>query len=390
MKSNKSGAGGSVLCGAIILIIAFIMSDWWIILLIIVVTVVLIIIACVLMTKKQSNSHTKNSDDTYRYSTTRPYSTISSNSRYTTSRRHVEAYNKIKGTPSDYIVFDLETTGLDCTTSEILEIGAIKYNDGVEIDRFHTYVRINKPIPEAITAINGISNKTVKGAPLIRSALSGFVSFIGDYTLIAFNSDFDMSFIQYNCQKRLKKAVTNNVIDALPLAREYLPQLPNKKLATIKKHFELDVGSHNAIDDCIVTNYLYQYCKQLEKIKYRYIIPFSYNARELSGKEVEYINKVVEICEKNGIKRKALYMNEKNNLLVVNINSRPIISLKLHGRLQYALFNIPLSKFDAQFETEIKHTESIRSEGNGTRVFVDSPEQLWEFEQLIVKKRKTV
>ena len=297
-------------------------------------------------------------------------------------------YSKVKAAPNDYVVFDLETTGLDHIENDILEIGAIKYNNGVETNRFHTYVRINKTIPDRITAINGISNETIKDAPLIRSALKHFVDFIEDYTLVAFNSDFDMSFIQYNCQQRLKKTIDNDVIDALSLAREYMPQLPNKKLATIKKYFELDIGSHNAIDDCIVTNHLYQYCRQFEEIKYRYIIPFPYNARELSDKEVEYINKVVEICEKNGIKRKNLYMCQKNNLLVVTTNSQTVISLKLYGKLQYALFDIPLSNFDAQCQTAIKHTESVKSEGNGTRVFVDSPEQLWEFEQLIVKKHK--
>jgi len=126
-----------------------------------------------------------------------------------------------------------------------------------------------------------------------------------------------MGFIQIECSNSLGKTVKNDVIDALPLARKYLPQLPNKKLVTVKNYFNLDVGSHNAIDDCIVTNHLYQYCRQFEELKYKYAVKFSYDPRELSDKEVEYLNTIVNICEKSNINKSQLSMRTSGTLLVI-------------------------------------------------------------------------
>ena len=299
------------------------------------------------------------------------------------------SYSKIEGSPNDYVVFDLETTGLDHIENDILEIGAIKYNNGIEVDRFHTYVKIGKPIPPFITNLNGISKDTIKDAPLIRTALRNFLNFIGNYNLIAFNSDFDMSFMQYNCEKKLNTLINNDVIDALPLARKYLPQLPNKKLETVKRHFGLTVGSHNAIDDCFVTNYLYQYCRQFEELRYRYAVPFLYDPRVLSDKEVEYLNAIVSICEKSGISRSQLSIRtSRGAMIIVEKNSETVVGFKLDGKLQYVLLQIPFEQFEANYPTEIKHTPSIKSEGNCTRLFVTNTEQLWQFESVIIKKRQ--
>ena len=217
-----------------------------------------------------------------------------------------------------------------------------------------------------------------------------FIGFIEKYPLIAYNSDFDMSFLQHNCQKKLNITIDNDVIDALPLARKYLPGLPNKKLETVKQHFELNVGSHNAIDDCIVTNHLYQYCKQIEAKKYKYDIPFSYNPEDLSDIELEYLSVIIAICEKNSISKKQLSMHSNGNLLVIEYCGNTLVSLKLNGRLQYVLFEIPFVSFSEKYSTDLKVTAGVKSEGDTTRVFTDSADQLWEFEQLIANKRKRV
>ena len=301
-------------------------------------------------------------------------------------RAEILKYSKVEATPSDYVVFDLETTGLNCESDAILEIGAIKYVNGIESERFHTYINPQRSIPRAASAINHITAAKVRNAPLVKSALVDFLLFIGDYPLIAYNSDFDMKFIQMKCTYNLGKKVQNDVIDALPLARKYLPQLPNKKLETIKQHFGLNVGSHNALDDCFVTNYLYQYCRQFEELKYRYIIPFSYNPQELSAREIDYLNVIIEILEKNGIDPKKLSMYFKSSLLVISNNTQQIIAVKLNGKLQYVLFEIPFAKFESEYQTIHKSTPSIKSEGDRTRVFLENPQQLWEFEALIAKK----
>ena len=196
MKTYNLGCSGCFLIGIVVLIIGFIVNNLWILALIF-----LVIAIAIYMFRSENNQNVEQNNQTISYDV-KPDSytnikTSSYNSYRQTDRSDIK-YLKVKATPNDYIVFDLETSGLDYKTDDILEIGAIKYSNGSEVDRFQTYVKTNKTIPARITEINGISNETVKNAPLIRTALKDFIDFIGDYTLIAFNSDFDMSFIQYN------------------------------------------------------------------------------------------------------------------------------------------------------------------------------------------------
>ena len=295
-----------------------------------------------------------------------------------------ESYSKIEGNPNNYVVFDLETTGFHKVDDEIIEIGAIRYIGNVEQARFHSYVNPHRSIPRAASAVNHITQSKVKNAPDIEDVFKDFYVFIGDLPLIAYNSDFDMNFIQWRALLFLGNSLKNDVIDALRLAREYFPELPNKKLETVKQHFELNVGSHNAIDDCIVTNHLYQYCKQFEDLKYKYIIPFPYNPQELSDLEVAYINTAVEICEKNGISKKNLTLYKNSSLLsIIKNSSDTVVSFKLYGKLQYVLLMVPFEKFENKCQTDIKHTVSSKNEGHYTRIFTENPQQLWEFQKYI-------
>lgn len=380
----KVGYVALVIFAIICMILVFLVEHFWIVL-IVVAVIAIAIIAAIYNAKHNTNSSQNNNIQQNNPYTRNYLPTITQTYR----ERPKIQYTKIEDAPNDYVVFDLETTGLDHIQNDILEIGAIKYCNGSEVERFHTYVKVNQPIPQYITNLNGISNETVKDAPLIRTALRNFLTFIENYPLIAFNSDFDMSFMQYNCQTKLNATVTNGVIDALPLARKYLPELPNKKLVTIKQHFGLNVGSHNALDDCFVTNHLYQYCRQFEELRYRYGIPFLYEPRVLSDREVEYLNAIMSICEKNSVNHSQLSMRaSRTGMIIVEKNNETVVGFKLDGRLQYVLLQIPFEQFEANYSTKIKHTPSIKSEGNCTRLFVTNTEQLWQFESVIIKKRQ--
>ena len=218
---------------------------------------------------------------------------------------------------------------------------------------------------------NILKNKLGIKIILITSLYKDFIELALPHYKEWFNSDFDMSFIQYNCLTKLHINVENDVIDALPLARKHLPDLPNKKLETIKRHFNLDVGSHNAIDDCIVTNHLYQYCKQYEAIRFKYVIPFTYQAQELKDIEVEYLNTVVEILEKNGIKKSEMGMDYTSKFLRLYDRREGRfafdIRIKMYGKLKYVLLDVPLSRFEAECNTDIKHTEGSSDERGKTR-----------------------
>jgi DNA polymerase-3 subunit epsilon len=157
----------------------------------------------------------------------------------------------------DYVVFDLETTGLKPSESEIIEIGAIKYENNEEVDLFHSYVKPNRHISSRITRINGITDDIVKDAPSIDEALPAFLAFADKETLVAHNAPFDMKFVVHYHGADVESYVS----DTLTLSRRAFGFRFNK-LTDWKARLGLDhTGSHNSIDDCIVCHELYQHVK---------------------------------------------------------------------------------------------------------------------------------
>lgn len=163
------------------------------------------------------------------------------------------AYDRI---PYSFVAFDLETTGFSPDKDEIIQIGAIKYDNGTETSRFVSYCKPTCSIPVQAARIHHIYNSTVADAPSIQELLPQFVEFIGDYTLIAHNAPFDMKFIQTFLYDNKMAVIVNEVIDTLTISRNYL-DLPNHKLPTIKDHYHLNLPSHEALSDCIVCSTLY-------------------------------------------------------------------------------------------------------------------------------------
>ena len=171
-------------------------------------------------------------------------------------------YNREKRLVDDYVVFDLETTGLDPKTSEIIEIGALKYKNNELVDELSILVNPKCLIPSVITALTGIHDDTVKRAPTIEEALPKFLAFIEDLPLVAHNSRFDLSFIEENIIRLGLPMIKNSNIDTVYLARKYIKSVYNHKLETLKDYFRLTYSSHRSLEDCYTTNYVYQYCKE--------------------------------------------------------------------------------------------------------------------------------
>lgn len=162
----------------------------------------------------------------------------------------------------DYVVFDFETTGLDPYNDKIIEIGALKYKNNELIASFNKLINPRQDIPKFITELTNISNEDVRNCNYIEDVLPQFINFIGNYTLIAHNNSFDLSFLLYNLKKHKIECIKNKTIDTLSLAREYIPNAKNYKLQTLKELLNIDTISHRAISDCEVTNVVYQYCKK--------------------------------------------------------------------------------------------------------------------------------
>lgn len=162
---------------------------------------------------------------------------------------------------NDYVVFDLETTGFDCNQNKIIEIGALKYKNNELVDTFNILINPKEKLESKIIKLTGITDEMLKDCETIETILPKFINFIEDLTLIAHNGSFDLGFIESNINKLKLDMIENKNIDTLYLARKYIPESENHKLETLKKKFKLNYGSHRALEDCYVTNYIYQYCK---------------------------------------------------------------------------------------------------------------------------------
>ncbi len=125
-----------------------------------------------------------------------------------------------------YVAFDLETTGLRPDRDRITEIGAVRMQDGVELDRFQTFVDPGIPIPAEVTRLTGIRDSDVAGAPSEEEALRAFLEFAGDCVLCAHNADFDLGFLA-EAAKRHDIPFDPTGVDTLILSQSLLP---------IKKH----------------------------------------------------------------------------------------------------------------------------------------------------------
>ena len=85
--------------------------------------------------------------------------------------------------------------------------------------------------------------------------------------LVAHNSRFDLSFIEENILELGLPMIKNTNIDTVYLARKYINNVYNHKLETLKDHFGLTYSSHRSVEDCLTTNYVYQYCKEQALVK---------------------------------------------------------------------------------------------------------------------------
>ncbi len=152
-----------------------------------------------------------------------------------------------------YVVFDLETTGFSSIKDKIIEIGAVKVENGVITDKFSTFVNPKVPIPFEITNLTGITDDMVMEAPDIETILPQFLKFVGDAVLVAHNASFDVSFIEQNCRYQdITPDFTS--VDTVAMARILLPTLSKFKLNVVANALHISLENHHrAVDDAGAT-----------------------------------------------------------------------------------------------------------------------------------------
>ncbi|MBX7170328.1 MAG: 3'-5' exoribonuclease [Pyrinomonadaceae bacterium] len=147
---------------------------------------------------------------------------------------------------TDYVVFDLETTGAKCPPCRVTEIGAFRVQNGKIVDKFHTLVNPEMPIPIFITQLTGISDAMVRTAPKFAEIADSFLEFIGDSVLVAHNAPFDIRFLNHEVSKVYGNyRVANPHLCTVQLSRKLVPHIENHKLNTVAQYFSVNLENHH-------------------------------------------------------------------------------------------------------------------------------------------------
>ncbi|MGI8788610.1 MAG: 3'-5' exonuclease [Pyrinomonadaceae bacterium] len=160
---------------------------------------------------------------------------------------------------TNFVVFDLETTGAKTPPCRITEIGAYRVRNGKITEEFQTLVNPEIPIPTFITQLTGISNRMVKNAPVFGEVAADFLDFIGDSVLVAHNAHFDMRFLNHEIGRIHKDyRVGNPSLCTVRLSRRLLPHVENHRLKTLADYYSVAlVNHHRASDDAYATAHIF-------------------------------------------------------------------------------------------------------------------------------------
>jgi len=203
----------------------------------------------------------------------------------------------------EYIIVDIETTGFSIEHCNIIEIAALKISGGEIADSFHSLIKQTEPIPPFISSLTGITCQELKDADTIDDVLVNFLKFVGRLTLVGHNVSFDYRFLSYNIEKQLNIIIDNKYKDTMRLSKELIYDVPNYKLDTLVKYFNItDNGHHRADKDVLMT---YELIKNLSNLNANY----RENNYEQIQKSIKNSNKFVN--KRISIKSKTKYVNER-------------------------------------------------------------------------------
>ncbi len=160
---------------------------------------------------------------------------------------------------TNFVVFDLETTGAKSPPCRITEIGAYRVKNGRIIDEYQTLVNPETTIPLFISQLTGITDSMVRNAPKFHEVAADFLGFIGDSVLVAHNAQFDMRFLNHEIGRiHADYRVRNPSLCTVRLSRKLLPNVENHRLNTLANHYSVAlVNHHRAADDAHATAHIF-------------------------------------------------------------------------------------------------------------------------------------
>ena len=168
--------------------------------------------------------------------------------------KRIDAYVK------DYVVFDLETTGVSTRKDKIIEISALKVKDGEIVDEFSSLVNPERKIPKSATNVNRITDSMIADAPKIDEVLPKFLIFASNNILLGQNIQrFDLKLIYRDCEQLGITVPNNDFVDTLPISKQLIPQLAHHSLQDLANFYGVSYkGAHRALTDCHITHEVYQ------------------------------------------------------------------------------------------------------------------------------------
>lgn len=158
--------------------------------------------------------------------------------------------------PADFVVVDLETTGLMPACDFILEFGAIRVRSGQAVAKFQSLAKSysGQVVDEFITELTGITTEMIQAAPPISEVLPAFLEFVGVDIVVGHNVNFDINFIYDEFMDRTGKPFVNNFVDTLRLSRRVHPEERHHRLVDLVERYGIQpTGAHRAMADCKTT-----------------------------------------------------------------------------------------------------------------------------------------
>lgn len=164
---------------------------------------------------------------------------------------------------NDYVVIDLEMTGLSAKTDKIIEIGAVRVRDGKVTDTWETFVNPKCSIPLRVTELTGITDEMVKNGMEEDKAIEQLLTFLGEDVLVGQNINFDYSFLKQWAVNK-KRPLEKKACDTLKIARKILPAEQPKNLEALCEYFNIErKRAHRALDDALETAQIFEKLKEL-------------------------------------------------------------------------------------------------------------------------------
>lgn len=157
----------------------------------------------------------------------------------------------------NYVALDLETTGLSPNYDRIIEIGAVRYENGEEVSRYETFINPGINISEKITEITGITDEMVKNSPRIGDVIEELLKYVGESILLGHNIIFDYSFI---AKAAMDKGIkyTAKGIDTYRVSVRCIPDIDGRSLINLCTYFGIETVHHRACADAVSASEVYK------------------------------------------------------------------------------------------------------------------------------------